>query len=343
MRYVLISSMVYPVRTRGRYGGVERLVGLLAAEMAKKHQICVVCTEGSALARTVERVEAQPPSSDFSEPGLLPALSPWMGSGHLPGKRWAEGFLDFSHSKSLGRAAPETKQISFIWHDPAQMQPPQPHRNVAALSSWQAQRFEQFYKQEARVLDPICADPDFYHPEGEKTDRLVWVGKLHPTKGALVAAQVCRALRLKLDIVGPVTPGDPPEYAQAVMNECDGEDIVYLGEVDDEAKRTLLRRSRAIIYFPQYDEAHSQKLVEAFLCGTPAVVLSRAAMGEVVVEGATGVPLQSPYELQEGLKICDELSAENVSAAALQRWSVAAAVERIQPTLDAVAAEHENW
>lgn len=335
--------MIFPVMTRGRYGGVERLVGLLAREFSSRHQVVVIGAAGSAVSPGVELVEAQPPRFDFEEPGIIPALIPWALQLRDVENRYAEIFLDFSHSHQVGLRAPQLKQICWIWHDPAQMQPRQPEHNVAALSQWQADRFRQCQGQEARVLDPVCADTDFYQPGGEVRDRVLTIGKQHPTKGNLQVVRACKTLKQPVDVVGPMTAGDPPGYVAAVAAACDSPDAVFYGEVAEEGKLLLLQQAKALVYLPQYDEAHSHKLVEAMCCGTPAVALDRGAMREVIEEGVTGFLIESEYQLPEALKACETIDRGRVREAAVARWCIQAAGQRIEPTAHKVLAEHEEW
>ena len=182
----IIAPTVYPLGSED-YGGVERLVVLFARGLtALGYKVSCVCPNGSILPRGVARVSAGSPTPDFSEPWLGPTVGRTM-------KANAGVYLDFSHSKPVGRLNAFAQHISPVWHDPHIMKPPAPPHNVVALSEWQAERFKEVYRQAGRVLDPICADGDYFKPaesDGPKLteDYCVYLGKLHPSKGALEAA-----------------------------------------------------------------------------------------------------------------------------------------------------------
>ena len=325
-----------PVSPHIRYGGIERLV----YEMAKTFQafkerqtffpwldydVIAVCTEDSVLPRGVIKMVA--PWSDFGEAGLIYPLTSLRMLDETV-------YMDFSHSRVLGIHYPDSQQISFIWHDPYIQTLNLPTYNIGALSKWQQERFQGVHNQPARVINPICADPDIYQFSAEPEERVICVGKMHETKGALKAVRDCRAEGLKLDVVGAIGPGDSPEYMEQVRSECDGVDIVFHGEVDDQAKVELLQRA-AMLYYPVsygrlHGEAHSHKMVEAMMCGTPCLSFDIGAMSEVIEDNVTGWVMSSwaqdhvearRFRLSEFFETALEINREEVAAAAMERYS----------------------
>ena len=217
----------------------------------------------------------------------------------------------------------------------------EPRHNVAALSEWQATRFRDVYHQDCRVVDPICADGDYFVPGVQKQDYLVWMGILSPNKGALEAITACKILHQKLKVLGKATPGDPPEYIKAVKKACDGIDIEDMGEVSMAQKRLILQEAKAMIYPVSYQqglgEAHSHKGIEAMLCGTPLVVYDQGAMREVVDEGVTGFVIPGRQGLEAAIQECENLDAKLCRDKAMKRWDYRAAIQRWLPVIDEVS------
>lgn len=342
-RVSVVAPTVYPLGRFG-YGGIERLVSLFVKgllELGSGYTVACVCPEGSVLPRGVERHTAGRAVMDFAEPGLLPSVVP------LAGEDRTRCFLDFSHSKPVGRMAtngvtaliPYLPHLSPIWHDPKMMQPPEPGRNVVALSEWQAGRFREVYRQDCRVLDPHCADADFFRPgDAPREDYLVFVGRLDPTKGALEAIEACRELHQRLVLVGPITPGDQPDYVQAVLKACDGVDIQYRGEVSEGEKLTLLQGAKALFYPVGYPtgqgEAHSHKSIEPMLCGTPVIIYDQGASREVVDEGVTGFVIPGVAGLGQAMKACETLDRAGCRERAVDRWDYRRVVARWLPVME---------
>ena len=338
-----MAPTIYPLGKEG-YGGIERLVTLflkgLSGYSSSRFRPVAVSVSDSILPLGVERIDVGKASMDFREPLLQATIRPLLATGQY------RCYLDFSHSKVVGRMNEYEAQISPIWHDPVMMQPSVPRYNVVALSHWQAGRFREVYRQECHVLDPICGDSDYFCPGGSVGDYVAYIGKLHPSKGCLEAIHACREAKQRLHIVGPVTPGDPPGYVAAVMAACDGVDIVYHGEVTEAKKRVLLQGAKALLYPVSYPlgqgESHSHKMVEAMLCGTPCIAYDQGAMREVIDEGVTGYIIRGGKELTQAISRCETLDRARCRKEAVSRWSYRGVVDTWMPVIESVA-RGERW
>ena len=332
---LLIAPVIYPVGRDG-YSGVEKLVGLFARALDR---CLVTALEDSTLPTRAKLTSVGPQPQDYEEKAVSGVLASLYGEYDVA--------VDFSHAKHLGRSNPNANQISIIWHDPYTIQPPQPIHNVIALSLWQASRFKKRYKQDCYVLNPICADADYFSQSGGvRDDRLIFIGKMHPSKGALEAIELCKRLKQKLWLIGPVTPGDPPSYVKEVIASCDQQDIMYLGEVSEAEKLMFLQKAKALFYPVSYPpgqgESHSHKLVEAMLCGTPCIVNDQGAMGEVVDDGVTGKIYKREAELVDAVESCRDMDNTAVRDAAIKRWDYREVVAKWEFLMHSVSAG-EKW
>jgi glycosyltransferase involved in cell wall biosynthesis len=77
-------------------------------------------------------------------------------------------------------------------------------------------------------------------------------------------------------------------YHDAVKPLVDDKQIVYVGEVDFDAKVKLFGGARALLYPVQAGEPFGLVLAEAMACGTPVAALDRGAVRELVDDGVTG-------------------------------------------------------
>jgi len=87
--------------------------------------------------------------------------------------------------------------------------------------------------------------------------------------------------------------GNIPDYAQAYFNEdvkpyIDGEQIIYIGPVNDEQKNELLGKAAALLMPVKWNEPFGIVMTEALACGTPVIGLKGGATTEVVVDGLNG-------------------------------------------------------
>ena len=139
--------------------------------------------------------------------------------------------------------------------------------------------------------DPHALDGNAYHavipnyfdvgdfPFGEGSDdHLLYVGRLIERKGVEVAVNVARAT------------GDPLFLAgEGDYRPGEGEaGIIYLGPVGPEQRANLMRDARCLLAPTQYVEPFGGVVVEAALCGTPAITTDWGAFPETVAHGETG-------------------------------------------------------
>ena len=337
--HLIIAPGIYPVTQGGRYGGIERLAAYFARGLLGRGRVVkVVAPAGSQLPHGAELLESGPPLLDFNEPTLLPAI--------VSVKTASMTILDLSHSHPT-RHFPYSPALSVIWHDPGIMQPEPPQYNVIALSRWQAQRFRRYQNREARVLDPHMYDADFFTATAAPSEeRFLYIGKLHPTKGALEAIRLCKKAGARLDLLGPQTAGDPQDYIQAVLKECDGDQICYFPSVSAASKRELFRRATALIYPVNYPpgqgEAHSHKMAEAIGAGVPCIAYDQGAMSEVIQDGVTGFVVSGPDDMLRAMKDVSRLDRKKVRWEGYKRWSIPSVMSNWMPVLRSVA-KGERW
>lgn len=330
MKILIIAPVIFPCGL-DRYQGIERLVSLWSRELSRLgNSVTVASAQGSVFPREIAYIEA--PRGDFVQ-GEQIAYSIY--------KRFISSFeliLDFSHSHFAMREA-GLRAVCWIWHDPGQMQPPLPAYNVCALSKWQAKQLFYFQGIRAEVLDPHCGAIGI--PDWCPTSFL-YIGRPHPTKGMLDAAEICRELNMPLDIIGALGPGDDRAYLEKVLNIAKNS-ITYWGDVSDSGRIELTRRAKALIYPLNYEEAHSHKIVDCLLCGIPVVAYNRGAFPEIIEHGIDGFLADNRQEFKKYMSEVDGLDRQLIRKRAIERWSVENTVKRALPVLKGVAKEELRW
>jgi len=335
MRVLVISTAILPVSPENRYAGIETLVRLISNELNDRgHQVSLAAPQGSRLPKGIEHINTGP-CGDFVE---SERKAYWGYSYRL---RDFDAILEMSHTH-WAMIENDLPGLAFIWHDPFIMKPLEPTYNICGLSNWQLNRFRMVYGYEGRVVDPHCGVPGEIR---QRNDRFLHIGKMHPTKGALEAIELCHELGVPLDVVGGQGVGDSPEYLEQVKKACTG-DIEYLGEVDEPTKDRLLETCRALIYAINYPagqgEAHSHKIVDTLLTGTPVVTYDVGALPEVINHGVTGFLAQDREEFKEYMMKVDDLDPKTVREKAIARWSVEATVNRLLKVVERVSSG-ERW
>lgn len=115
---------------------------------------------------------------------------------------------------------------------------------------------------------------------------LVAFGRVHPDKGTATAIAIAGAAGRRLVICGIVQ--DDRYFAEQIQPHVDGDRVVFLGSVGPEQRAEVLGGAAALLHPVAFDEPFGLSVVEAMVCGTPAVAYRRGSMPEVIDQAVTG-------------------------------------------------------
>jgi glycosyltransferase involved in cell wall biosynthesis len=171
---------------------------------------------------------------------------------------------------------------------------------------------------ETYTFQPTVAD---YAP-------LVFLGRIEEIKGPHLAIEIARRTGHRLVIAGNI-PIEKKAWVDAhVMPHVDGQQITYIGPVDDAQKNALLGAARAFLMPILWDEPFGIVMAEALACGTPVLGLRRGAVPEVVEDGVTGFVRDSVDELVAAMGRVNDISRKACRDTAALRFSADAIVAR---------------
>ena len=134
-------------------------------------------------------------------------------------------------------------------------------------------------------------DAGLFHFAADAGDYLLFLGRFHPEKGAHLAIQIAQQSGIKLKIAG--IPQDEAYFREAIEPHIDGKKIEFLGEVQGEARNTLLGGALALVHMTTRPERFGLTLIEAMACGTPVLGARMGSLPEIVVDGVTGYLCES--------------------------------------------------
>lgn len=121
----------------------------------------------------------------------------------------------------------------------------------------------------------------FYTPNGiiipddrdveEPEDFLVFISRITPVKGVHEAIKIAKYVKKKLIMIGPII--DLEYWRRDVAPYVDNKNCIYLGEVDEDEKVKILRKSLALIFTSRAPDNYPTVLLEALSHGVPIVAL----------------------------------------------------------------------
>jgi len=137
---------------------------------------------------------------------------------------------------------------------------------------------------------------------------LLFLGRLSPDKGADLAVRVARSVGLPLTLAAKRMAAHADYFDNCIAPYVDGQQIRYVGEVGQAAKRELLRRAAALLYPVRWDEPFGLAMVEAMACGTPVIGFDRGGVAELVAHGRTGFVVDSVDDMVHAAREIASLS-----------------------------------
>src|SRR5271169_6667202 len=130
-------------------------------------------------------------------------------------------------------------------------------------------------------------------------DDLVFLGRIHPDKGAHLAIAVARMSGLPLVIAGIIQ--DQKYFREQVEPHLDGT-IRFIGPVDVGGKNDLFAKARALLHLNTIPERFGLVLAEANAAGVPVIAMDLGSCREVVQDGKTGFLVNSVNEAARALE-----------------------------------------
>ena len=170
-----------------------------------------------------------------------------------------------------------------------------------------------------------CAPVANYHyvPKVPADAPLVFLGRLERCKGAHTAITVAELTGRRLLIAGNISalPEEKAYFEQEILPRVDGEQIRYIGVVNDEQKNALLGGAAAMLLPIEWYEPFPVVLPEAYACGTPILAFPGGGVPEGIREGVTGFLSDTAEAMAAQVGRIGELSRAACREDAVARYS----------------------
>jgi glycosyltransferase involved in cell wall biosynthesis len=126
-------------------------------------------------------------------------------------------------------------------------------------------------------------------PVGRGTGGYVmFLGRMHPAKGAHRAIAVARAAHKRIVLAAKMWEPAERRYFTECVEPLLGDDAVYVGQVGGRQKLDLLANAEALLNPIRWPEPFGLVMIEALACGTPVLSFAEGAAPEIIEHGRSG-------------------------------------------------------
>jgi glycosyltransferase involved in cell wall biosynthesis len=155
---------------------------------------------------------------------------------------------------------------------------------------------------------------------------LIFLGRLDKVKGVHTAINVAKATNNQLIIAGNIshTPDNYAYFKTELEPQINEEQIKYIGALNDTEKNTYLRQAKALLFPIEWDEPFGIVMIEAMACGTPVIGFNRGAVPEVVENNVTGYIVNNLDEMVETVGTLNAIDRKMCRTTAENSFNIAA-------------------
>jgi len=170
-----------------------------------------------------------------------------------------------------------------------------------------------------------CAPIDqfIYKPDTPPDSYLAFIGRFERCKGLHNAIKVAKLTNRKLIIAGFIShiPHERRYYEREIKPHIDGEQIKWIGEVNNAQRNELLRNASALLTPVEWLEPFPVIIPESYACGTPVLGFAKGGVPEGIEHGVTGYISTTVKEMAADVLKIDLLSRASCRAKAENEYS----------------------
>ncbi|HEY5811652.1 MAG TPA: glycosyltransferase, partial [Terrimicrobiaceae bacterium] len=144
---------------------------------------------------------------------------------------------------------------------------------------------------------------------------LAFLGAINETKGTYEAIQAALLSNEEIVIAGTTYESDD-YFREKIEPFVDGKQVKFIGSVDFDQKKRLLRESRAVLMPIQWDDPFPTVAIESLASGTPVIAWNRSSMPEIVEDGKSGFLVSSIEEMVAKIKEVGKINRQECRARA---------------------------
>ena len=170
-----------------------------------------------------------------------------------------------------------------------------------------------------------CAPINYYtfQPSVPENSYLAFLGRIERCKGLHNAIKVAKLTNRNLVIAGNIStlPLEIKYFEEDIKPLIDGNQIKYIGVVNNEQKNNLLGGAAALLSPIEWIEPFPIIIPEAYACGTPVLGFNMGGLPEGIKHGVTGYISNTVEEMAEQVLKIPELNRAECRKSAEERFS----------------------
>jgi glycosyltransferase involved in cell wall biosynthesis len=177
-------------------------------------------------------------------------------------------------------------------------------------------------------------DLSLYPFQPRAGEDLVFLGRIHPDKGVLLAIEVAQRSGRRLLIAGIVQ--DRAYFEERVRPHVNGTTVQFLGPVDVAGKNRLFARAFALLHLNTIPERFGLVLAEANAAGVPVIAMDLGSCREVIHDRVTGFLSGGVDDAVQCLDLVPGIDRAACRQRVLERFSVETMVRAYERVYAAV-------
>ncbi len=342
MKIALVAPPLLPVPPV-RYGGVERIVGVLADGLLERGHDVTLFAPGDS--RFAGRLVPTVPEGLWNE-GLQPdPAEHYRRTVELVLAQASDFDVIHSHLDFNGFEMAEQSPVPVIstLHGRTDMDPlagaVRAHSSVPLVAISTSQRS---FVAEGRWVATIHHGLDFSAVQAGAGGGgyLAFVGRLSPDKGVDATVELARRAGLKLRVAAKVLDAGERMTYDTIIAPAVAEGVVeFLGELDEAERDTLLGAALATVMLSRWPEPFGLVAIESLATGTPLIASRSGALPEIVEEGIDGFVVDDPIAGAAAVAHIAQLDRARIRARALERFSAARMLDDYERVFEQLARD----
>ena len=146
---------------------------------------------------------------------------------------------------------------------------------------------------------------------GDGGGYLAFLGRMSRAKRPDRAIEIARRAGMRLKIAAKIE-GDDNAYFHETIEPLLGDDVEFIGEVDEAGKAKFLSGAAALLFPIDWPEPFGLVVIEAMAFGVPVVAWREGAMPEIIDDGETGFVVDTIEAAVEAVQECATLDRNHI-------------------------------